>query len=1097
MRVLRFRTDLPWRGGDSRVKVEIGAVLTPAQQAVVEHALETAAVVEAGAGTGKTFTIVERVAALHERGICDADRILLLTFARKAAAELRARIARRLGDVTPTCSTFHAFAWSLLKDHAYEVGIAPETEVLEDVEARVEFKHAFDAFLDDGQAAPSGFPLRAFNRDEIRRELFLMDQQLKQRGVSIDEFEANALAAADAFERTPHRALRQRYQKPRGGKEWSIEAEISDQALVREIVWERERIRACADIFRRFAARLDARHALTYADILVRAEEALRAHPALRASLRRRYACCIVDEYQDTDLSQHRLLEALFGEQLGGVMVVGDTLQSIFSFRGARPENFALFLNRPTAVRYALAQNRRSHQEILDLAHASIVPVHTDAQRLQAERGSAGAQIVHSTTTWESGATYLPVEAAREREAEAVARRIALLLASGRQVDTGSGPEPISPKHIAILSRTKRNVQPVTEALISLHVPFKLVGGVGFYDAPEIRDTLAWIRLLANAFDSHAVARALQSSAIGAADATLARLARGVQDDETAFARRALIEELPAGDELAERAADAARRLRALLESLAPHAALPLSAALAAVIEAAGVARAAASSDDPRSTQALANLSKLEALARSFAQTLPGAQPADFVSFIDELENVDFDEREADVTSEEAVAISTIHAAKGLEWPFVFVLGVWPQLAHEPRIFVDLATDALLYAENPDGSRPFHYQSVKLRADAEGFVPRDAGKERSEELRLFYVALTRARDRLFVSGPRLYPSKENPAGKPHDYILRLDAGLLERGWLVDEPAPDVAASYASRTSQANARIATRPRSLPAKMRSEDASRLAIPLSFSRIARFERCPREAVYEMALGLPEIGRAKHGSARWSAEDAVDEPGAAAPPDALLNAGEYGQTLHKALELWASDLRDGRSSASAALYLDEALKLVRSPPSREQHDEALFALERIKTELGRWKPLQIEAPFTLDFGDEGDPLLVTGYLDLVATDADGKVCLVDYKSGDPFEDHALQLALYRMAAREVYGLPVERCLIGQVAGKNFSLDQIQPVDETELRDRIRAVRRGLAQREDRARPGKWCWNCSYRAAPCLDYQDNTPKRARPKPKA
>lgn len=1064
--------------------------LTPAQHAVVRHVIGQAAVVEAGAGTGKTFTIVERVAALHEQGVCRADKILLLTFARKAAAELRARIARRLDDVTPTCSTFHAFAWSLLKDHAYEVGMAPETEVLEDVEARVEFKHAFDEFLDDPDGQSAGFPLRAFNREEIRRELFSIDQQLKQRGVSIDAFEERALEAASAFEGITYRELRKRYVKPKGDKEWSVELGQSEEQFRAEIAWERERVRACVGVLRKFAVRLAARHALTYADLLVRAEQALRERPELRAEFQHKYACCIVDEYQDTDLSQHRLLEALFGEELGGVMVVGDRLQSIFSFRGARPENFALFLDRPAVARYTLAHNRRSRQEILDLAHAAITVAHPEAQTLVGHRGPAGEQVVFCNTLWEASDRYLPVEVAREREAEAVTQRISALLASGAIVDAGAGPEPISPRHIAILSRTKRNVQPVTEALVTFGVPFKLVGGVGFYDAPEIRDTLAWMRLLANPFDSLAVARALQSSAIGASDAAVARLGLGVAHEETAFARCALLDALPAGDALAEEAAAAASALRDLLDELAPHAALPLCTALAAVIEATGVAKEAVAGDDPRAAQALANIAKLEAFARSFTESSPAAQAADFVSFIEELENVDFDEREADVTAAEAVTVSTIHAAKGLEWPFVFVLGVWPQLAPASRLFVDDATGALLYAENPDGGRSFHYQSVKLQADAHGYIPRDLEKEQPEELRLFYVALTRARDRVYVSGPRLHPSKVNPSGKPHDYFVPLNKGLAARGWPTDEPAPKDAPPYARRSQARTVNGSAQPVVRKDHVaRGDDERRLAIGLSYSLIARYERCPRQAAYRTVLRLPELdAQASVADVRPDDEDGL-EPLRTAPLDSLQNAGDYGQMLHKALELWAADRRDGRVPANPAAYLDAALRAVRAGPSRSQREQALHVLGQIQDELLAWKPLHLEAPFTLDFGEQGSPALVLGYLDLIARDEAGRACLVDYKTGEPSPDHALQLALYRLAAREVYGIEIERCLIGRIADATFALEPIDPVEEPELHARIRAVREGLARGDERATPGEWCWSCSYRNAPCRDYPRSSPR--------
>jgi ATP-dependent exoDNAse (exonuclease V) beta subunit len=1048
------------------MKQSVTPALTAEQQRVVDHPLDAPGVVDAGAGTGKTFTIVERVAALHERKVCRADRILLLTFARKAAAELRARIARRLDQVTPMCATFHSFAWSVLQDHAYDVGLSPETIVLEDADARVEFKKAFDEYLADPAAASSGFPLRPYNCDEIREALFAIGERLKSDGTSIDDFERRALAEADAFGTIGYRELRRPYARTYRGQTHKAVAEIDDGGLARDVAWERQRVRASADILRRFAARLAARYALTYADILHRAEQALRDNEELRRELQGRYRCCIVDEYQDTDLAQHRLLEALFGTDLAAVMVVGDVLQSIFSFRGARPDNVEIFRRAPRMAAYPLLANRRSRQEILDVAHAAVVKSHDDAQPLSAHRGAAGGQVVHLSTLWlADDGTYLPMEAARELEAQAVARRVVELLHGGSHVEVGGRSVPIAASHIAILSRTKRNVQPVTEALVAAGVPFRLVGGVGFYDAPEIRDVLAWLRLLANPFDSHAVARALQSVAIGASDADLVRLGRGVSRDPTAWA------------------------LRELLDALAPQAALPLLGALAEVIDTTGIARAYHDGNDPRAGQALANLAKLEALARAFVRTTPGAQPADFVAFMDELERIDFDEREADVSPGEGVTIATIHAAKGLEWPFVFVLGVWPRPANDARLVLDGGSGALLYGENPDGSRSFHYQSVKLDADAEGLVTNaEEKRDDSEERRLLYVALTRARDRVFISGVRTRPSKNHPQGKPHDYALEAYAWLHERGWEADEALDAGDVRY---EGPAAARALPKAAPRPGKRATADRdATVPVQLSYSLIARYERCPRQATYAVMLQLPEVAQTGRRRTAQAEPDATD-PADVEPADSLLGAGEYGQLLHKALELWALDKRNAAPVRDAAAYASASAEVLHLSPTGMQRRQAEQTLEHVVHELRDWQPVQIEAPFVLDLGEENRPLLVTGYLDLLARDANGRACVIDYKTGNPAVDHALQLALYQLAAARAYGMPDALCYVGQIDGGEFALHHIQPVAHDELATRVRAVRDGLLDWSARATPGAWCWTCGYRGAPCQSY----PKRKAAEP--
>ncbi|HXN09557.1 MAG TPA: ATP-dependent DNA helicase [Candidatus Acidoferrales bacterium] len=1067
------------------------AQLTDAQRDIINHPFEHPGVVDAGAGTGKTFTIVERVAALHESGACPASGVLLLTFGRKAAAELRARIARRLGETAPDCQTFHGFAWSILSSHLYDIGLSPETSVIEDANARVEFRSVFDAFLRDPAAGDSGFPLRQFNRDEIRHELFGLRQRLKEQGISVEVFRARAIAAAENFMRVQYRQLRRPHKRPKRGEEYKIEAEVSDEQLAQQISEERTRVNSVAEIFARFDRRLGDRHALTYADILVHAERSLRENAALRDELRARYRCCIVDEYQDTDLAQHRFLEALFGSGLSCVMVVGDVLQSIYSFRGAQPGNVETFKRAPQARSYPLFENRRSVQEILDLAHHAVVPSHPEAHALVGERGSAAEQVVHVSSLWadpgERAPEYIPFDEARVLEAHAVALRIRQLLSAGGTVQLSGGErEPIAPRHIAILSRTKTNVQPVTDALLAEGVPFKLVGGVGFYDAPEIRDALAWLRLLADPFDSHAVARALQSSAIGATDAMLARLAQHMDRDETSFARRALVEDIAGDDELAYAAREACARMRGLLDELAPYAAFPLLGALRAVFERTGIERHYRTSSQARAPQAQANLAKLEALARGFALDTPGAQPADFVSYIDELERIDFDEREADVPSHDAVTISTIHSAKGLEWPIVFVLSVWPTVRTRPRLLIG-ADGALLYAEGADGSRPFHFVAVKYEADEDGIVEREDEREEdeadAEERRLFYVAITRARDRVFISGLRGRPSKQNASGKPHAFLERVYDWLSERGWAADEAIPKsakVPLVAAVRRDHAIERV----KHGEAGFITPAESVLAAPLSYSLIDTFEQCPRRATYRAIVHLPEVGgteRRRRAQRDWETPDAIE----IASDDSLLASGDYGEVLHKALELWAIDKRAGARVRPAGTLIADAAAQVALSPGRSQAHMAERALEKISQAFDAWTPLLAEARFTLDFGEEGKPLLVIGYLDLLARNGDGRMCLVDYKTGEARGTHfGLQLGLYRAAARDVYGFPDVRCFVGRVKGDAFSLEPIEPVSDAELRRRITRVRDGLLARDTQPIAGAWCGTCGYRAAPCMDYQ-------------
>ena len=531
---------------------------------MLEHPIDKPALVDAGAGTGKTHTIVNRVAYLHESGLCRAKDILLLTFARKAAAELRRRTLARLGPTIepPHCSTFHGFASSLLLEHAYDLGVSPDSTVIEDVDARLEFRAAMDDVIHNPHADAQALPLRSARRDDLRAGLFAIAQELKEQDIEIDAFERRALAAAASIESIPYREIHKRTE---GGKVSSVtQARTTDEGLRREAVEAQARVRAAAAIFKRYHERLARRFALTYADLLRLARRGIEEDPKLAAELRGRFRHCIVDEFQDTNDAQWRFLETLFGAGLERVTVVGDPRQSIFGFIGATPANIERFGSIAGAKQYALSENRRSRQEILDLAHAIIRQQSDDAKPLEASRGGAGSPNVHVSSRWATPQLPRPrAEQNRHAQARAVAARIKTLLAGG-----------MPPQHIAILTRNKTQIQPFTAALVAHDIPFRLLGGAGFYETAEVVDALAWLMLLSNPLDGQAVARLCASPACGLSDAAMTTLAAGLERDDSAFARRALVEPIP--ETLDPDSGQRLERLRQIVDAIEPYASASL-----------------------------------------------------------------------------------------------------------------------------------------------------------------------------------------------------------------------------------------------------------------------------------------------------------------------------------------------------------------------------------------------------------------------------------------------------------------------------------------------------------------------------------------
>jgi PD-(D/E)XK nuclease superfamily len=199
-----------------------------------------------------------------------------------------------------------------------------------------------------------------------------------------------------------------------------------------------------------------------------------------------------------------------------------------------------------------------------------------------------------------------------------------------------------------------------------------------------------------------------------------------------------------------------------------------------------------------------------------------------------------------------------------------------------------------------------------------------------------------------------------------------------------------------------------------------------------------------------------------------------------------------HKALELWALDKRRGSLIRQARRLIEEASTVLGLTVPASQAAKATTSVELVVQRLDGWTPLLSEAPFTMDLGSGNDSLLVYGFLDLLARDDGQKLCLVDYKSGGALgTKFELQLGLYRMAARDVYGLEVGRCFIGRVAEDNFAFESIGPASDDEVRAAIVQTRDGFIRRDTTPKAGAWCGACAYRAAPCMDYQKRSQTRA------
>ena len=656
----------------------------PQRRAVVHEGVPL--LVVAGAGSGKTRVLTRRIAWLiSERG-AHPGSILAITFTNKAAAEMRERVEELVGGRARIMwvSTFHSACVRILRKESDKLG----------------FKSSFTIY----DAADSKRLMTLVCRD--------LDLDVK------------------------------RFQ-PRAILNWISNAknELQDHEDAAKDA-RNDQERTYAEAYRVYQERLRQANAFDFDDLLMQTVLLFRAFPDVRENWRRRFRHVLVDEYQDTNHAQYALIHELCGQSFeeesaetvpgAELMVVGDADQSIYAFRGANIRNIMDFeQDFPDAETVLLEQNYRSTQTILTAANAVIERNEgRKPKRLWSEAGD-GAKIIGYVGDDERD------------EARFVAEEI------DRLTDDGSARAG----DVAVFYRTNAQSRVFEEVFIRVGMPYRVVGGVRFYERKEVKDALAYLRTLANPADLVSLRRILNTPKRGIGDRAEACI--------DAFASRERItfwEAMQRADEapgIASRSLNAIKAFVELIEQLQSMvvAGERVDVILEQTLTLSGYLKELEDSDDPQDETRVENLAELVAVAREFAddpQVGPSADPADLedpaadpvVPGLDDfLERValvaDSDQIPDAPEGEDApgvVTMMTLHTAKGLEFPVVFLTGL------------------------EDGVFP-HLRSLGDKPELE------------EERRLAYVGLTRARERLYVSRAVVRSAWGAPAHNPASRFL--------------------------------------------------------------------------------------------------------------------------------------------------------------------------------------------------------------------------------------------------------------------------------------------------------------------------------------
>jgi len=659
--------------------------LNPQQRKAVLHEGSPLLIV-AGAGSGKTAVLTRRIAYLLAARDVGVGQVLAITFTNKAAAEMRERVVELVGPRARSMwvSTFHSTCVRILRNQA---SLLPGLN--------------------------SNFSI--YDADDSRRLLMMI---AKDMGLDTKRYSPRLLANSISN-------LKNELIDP-------------DKAAFEATEGEDDLARIVAQAYAEYQRRLRAANALDFDDLIGETVAVLQAFPQIAQYYRRRFRHILVDEYQDTNHAQYALVRELVGHDLdegadgvppAELCVVGDADQSIYAFRGATIRNIEDFeRDYPNATTILLEQNYRSTQNILSAAN-SVISRNTGRRekRLWTDAGE-GELIVGYVADNEHD------------EARFIAEEVEALTARG----------DVNYSDVAVFYRTNNSSRAVEDVFIRAGIPYKVVGGVRFYERKEIRDIVAYLRVLDNPGDAVSMRRILNTPRRGIGDRAEACVAVHAENTGGTFndsLQAAAEGRVPMLNTRSEKAIAAfvglLDELRGLLDD-------ELGNLVEAVLERTGYRRELEASNDPQDQARLDNLNELVSVAHEYS--IDAANAAALREEDPELQDEDvpdtgvlaqFLERvslvaDADGIPDEGsgvVTMMTLHTAKGLEFPMVFVTG-WE-----------------------DGMFPH------MRALGDPM-------ELSEERRLAYVGITRARQRLYLSRAKVRSSWGQPMLNPESRFLR-------------------------------------------------------------------------------------------------------------------------------------------------------------------------------------------------------------------------------------------------------------------------------------------------------------------------------------
>ena len=942
--------------------------LNKSQKEAVEY-IDGPLLIVAGAGTGKTTVITQKITNLIENKKATPEEILALTFTDKAAGEMEERVDEMLetGYVDLQISTFHKFCQRILEDYGHEIGLPNRFKLLSQTDAWLLLReNIYDFNLD--YYRPLGSPTSQIHNllshfSKCKDELITTQEYLDYvEGLILDKDEAE--------------------------------------------LKEKNRLVELANAYHTYNQLLLKNDALDFGDLIFYTVKLLQDRPNILKKIQERFKFILVDEFQDVNWSQYELIKLLTNEKTQ-LTVVGDDDQSIYSFRGSNVSIIMRFKEDfKKAKEIVLTENYRSGREILDLAYSSIQnnnperlevklnidkrlkakynPEHSEGSRgsSKKQRDPSASPSASSGSTQDKVINHLHYDTL-DNEVSGVMKKISEIKKS----------EDASWDDFAILVRANSHVEPFVNALENYGIPYEYLASSGLYRQPVVIDAVSFLNILEHIHNDRAVYRLLRMPFLDFKENDLQKLTASAKKKSIPYyealkrAREFYLS--PAGIQIAE-------KIIGLI-----HAGMKSSryekptAVLYDFLENSGYLEYLTREEGQGNREVVRQIYHLKQffdLIKQYEEAIPGAHVAGFVEHYNYIiESGDGGKMYQPTDTPDSVNIITVHSAKGLEYKYVFVVNCVEERLPTRKKSAGIEVPPELVKEQlPEGD--FHYQ---------------------EERRLFYVAVTRAKEKLFLT------SAENYGGSRKKKLSRFLAEL-------DFKTDSVSKEAGSKTD-----------TLPSKSQTKELAEGEIEyipptkFSFSQINAYQRCPYQYKLMHVLKIP-----MKGSASFS----------------------FGNTIHNTLQKFYEGVQELNNAKQESLFstpkkiekkegevlvptLEKLLEIYESKwitdwyKSQKQR-ESYFAKGKdllkvfYSSQEDNWTiPVSLEGFFKIKVGD----YLINGRIDRIDQLEDGSLEIIDYKTGKAKEklstDDRQQLLIYQIAAQT---LPEYRN-VGEVSKLTF----------------------------------------------------------------